>query len=364
MPVLIVWAFLLLFGIFAIFSVSIFESFQFTLKSTVYIEPSNYHYFIKQIQHIFVGIFLALLLYITPLSFIKNNKWKILILSVIFLALLFTPLWIEIKWARNWIYIKWFGTIQPWEFLKLWFVIFFAWWLAKKQKILKSFEWFIAMIVVCVVSLFLFLMLPDFWSLLVLAPIAMIMYAFAWWNVKYIALSGFVWLILVLTLWMKVRYVRERINYFVNPAVDTTTRWIWRQTRQWLIAVWWWWFFGKWYWKWLQKFWFIPEAQSDFIFAAFSEEIWLLGNSILLTLYFLLMWFSIKRLYFVKDVYEQYLVVWILSLIFWQAFINIWVNIKLIPLTWLTLPFISYGGTALVVNILELTFLYKILYKK
>jgi cell division protein FtsW (lipid II flippase) len=67
---------------------------------------------------------------------------------------------------------------------------------------------------------------------------------------------------------------------------------------------------------------------------------------------------------YVKDKYYQYLAVGILALILWQAFVNIWVNTKIIPLTGLTLPFISYGWTALMVNIIELVLLYKILYKK
>lgn len=364
MPILIVWAFLILFGIFAIFSVSIFESFQHTLNSLSYNEPSNYHFFIKQIEHLWVGIFLWILLYFLPLDFIKKHKWKLFLASLAFLLLVFTSLWVALKWANLWINVKWFWTIQPWEFVKLWFVIFFSGWLVKKQKVLHGLEWFIAMIVVCGVSLFLFLLLPDFGTLLIMAPVALIMYAYAWWNIKYILASLILWIIFTFTIWVKFDYIKNRIEFFLHPEIDKTTQWIWYQTRQWLISVWWWGILWKWYGKWLQKFWFIPEAQSDFIFAAFAEEIWLLWNSILLTLYFLLVRFWIKRLYLVKDPYEQFVVVWLLSLIFWQAFVNIWVNIKLIPLTWLTLPFVSYGGSALIVNIFELILLYKILYKK
>jgi len=150
----------------------------------------------------------------------------------------------------------------------------------------------------------------------------------------------------------------------LNPSIDKTEQWIGYQTQQWLIWIWAGWFIWKWYGKWLQKFGFIPEAQSDFIFAAFSEEIWFLWNTILFALYFALAYFTIKRLPYVKDKYYQYLSVWILSLILWQVFVNVWVNIKIIPLTWLTLPFVSYGGTALMVNVIEITLLYKILYKQ
>ena len=362
MPIFVIWFFLILFGIFAIYSVSIFSSFQLTLHK--FWDPSNYFYFFRQLKHLFLAIILATGVYFIPLDFIKRNRWKIFLATLLFLLLVFTPLWLKLKWARWWLHLPGFGSIQPWEFVKLWFVIFFSWWLVKKQKILDSFEGYFAMLIVVWISLFLFLLIPDLWTLLVLWPVALIMYAYAWWNIKYIFTSLILGLVFTLTVWMQFHYIRMRLEYFLHPEIDKTEQWIWYQTRQWLIAIWAWWVFGRWYWKWLQKFGFLPEAQSDFIFAAFSEEIGLLGNTVLLFLYFMLAYVVIKQLPYVKDKYYQYLVVWILSLILWQAFVNIWVNTKIIPLTWLTLPFVSYGWTALMVNIIELVLLYKILYKK
>ena len=362
MPILIIWVLLVLYWIFAIYSVSIFESFQLTLRQLH--DPSNYFYFLRQLRHLILAIILATWLYFMPLDFIKKYKWRIFVFSLLFLILVFTPLWLELKWAKWWLYIPGFTSIQPGEFVKLAFVIFFSSWLVKKQKMLSSFEWYIAMLVVVGISLFLFLLIPDLGTLLVLWPVALILYAYAGGNIKYIFTSIILWIVFLFTVWMQFWYIKKRVEYFLNPEIDKTVKWIWYQTRQWLIAIWAWWIIWQWYWKWLQKFWFIPEAQSDFIFAAFSEEVWFLWNSILLTLYFLLAYFTIKQLPYVKDTYYQYLSVWILSLLLWQAFVNIWVNIKIIPLTWLTLPFISYGGTALMVNILELMLLYKILYKK
>jgi cell division protein FtsW len=66
----------------------------------------------------------------------------------------------------------------------------------------------------------------------------------------------------------------------------------------------------------------------------------------------------------VRDEYGKMIGVGIVSLIIIQAFVNIWVNIKIMPNTWLTLPFVSYGGTALMVNLIEIMLLYKILKNK
>ena len=362
MPILIVGGLLILFWIFAIYSVSIFSSFQLTLHQ--FWEPSNYFYFLRQLKHLVLALILAVGVYFLPLEFIKKNRWKIFVVSLLFLLLVFTPLGLELKGARGWLHIPWFGSVQPGEFVKLAFVIFFSGWLVKKSKILWSLEGYIAMLVVVWISLFLFLLIPDLGTLLVLWPVALIMYVYAWWKLKYVWVSILLGLIFMFTVGMQFGYIKKRLEFFLHPEIDKTEQWIWYQTRQWLIAIWAGGITWRWYGKGLQKFGFLPEAQSDFIFAAFSEEIWLLWNTVLLALYFLLAYFAIKRLPYVKDKYYQYLAVGILSLILWQTFVNIWVNTKIIPLTGLTLPFISYGGTALMVNVIELVLLYKILYKK
>jgi cell division protein FtsW len=159
-------------------------------------------------------------------------------------------------------------------------------------------------------------------------------------------------------------YIQKRFTYFISSNVDPQSREIWRQNEQALMAIWWGGLAGKWYGKWLQKFWFIPEAQSDFVFAAFSEEIWFGWNMVLIWLYLYLAFYFLKHLPRVKDDYPRVLGVGLISLIMIQAFINIWVNTKILPNTWLTLPFISYWWTAMMVNLIEIILLYKIIKRK
>ncbi len=351
---------LLLFGVFAIQSVSIFESFQLTLRISD--EPTNYFYFLRQIEHILISLITAWLVLFIPLDKIKKNAVKIFILVFLVQLLIFTPLGQVFHGARWWIYLPGLGSVQPSEFFKLWFIIFLSAWLIRKKKELNSLELFFAIILISWLSFFVFLLIPDLGTLLVVWPVVLILYWYVWGRLIYIIFSIILWLTLWLTIGMQFDYIRKRVEFFVNPDIDQSHQWIWWQTKQWLIAIWSWWPLWKWYGKWLQKFGFIPEAQSDFIFAAFSEEIGFLGNTILLLLYFLLIYIALTRLKWVKDEYLRNLVVWIVSLIWMQVFINIWVNIKLIPLTGLTLPFVSYWGTALMVNVWEVVLLYKILY--
>lgn len=363
MPILVVGFLLTIFWILAVYSVSIYESFRLTVRLDG-LDPSNYFYFFRHIQSIVIWLIVAFVVYKVPLKLIKDYRNYIIIFVIFIQLLVFTPLWIELHGSRWWLYIQWLWTLQPAEIFKLWFVIFFSWWFLKKKKMLSTLPWFFWFLLITWVLSLIFLALPDLWTLMVMAPAALIMYWYAWGKFKYVITLLVVWLFLWYNIWMQFSYIRVRFEYFFDPSIDESWMWIWWQTQQALTAVWWWWLFWAWYWKWLQKFWHIPIAQSDFIFAAFAEEIWLIWNSILLTLYFLLAYFVISWLRNVNDEYYKIMWVWMLSLIMVQAFVNIWVNINILPLTGITLPFISYWWTALMINFIQIVLLYKIIYKE
>lgn len=344
------------------YSVSIFESFEFTRKFLG--DPSNYFYFADQVQKLLLWIVLSIITYFIPMKVFRKLKYVIFIVWAVLIWLLFTSLWSDFgKGATLWLEI-WWWTIQPWEFFKVWFVFFLASWLLRKKKTMNDQQFFVWFFIMVALTLFVFVILPDFGSLLVLWPVALIMYWYSWGKWYYVLITLMVWLIAVIWASLKFNYVQERIAYFLDSSVDSTWEWIAWQTQQSLIAVWWWWWLWKWYGKWLQKFWYIPEAQSDFIFAAFSEEIWFLWNIFLLALYCSLWRYVLLWVQWVKNEYDRILAIWLLSMILMQAFINIWVNIKLIPLTWLTLPFISHGWSALLINMVEVVLLYKIVEEK
>lgn len=373
MPILISGVLLLIFWILAVYSVSIHESFTLTLK--IFDDPTNYFYFIRHIRNIVIWIVIALLAYRIPINFIKKEKNIFIIAVIIFILqiLVFVPwIWISLNGARWWIDIPWIPSIQPSEFFKLGYVIFMAWWfLRKKQTIGNDNQFVISFIVINAIFLFIFLLIPDLWSVLVMGAVWLIMALYAGVNWKKILWLMFLGIIGVIVVWSvagmvseRFSYIQKRMTYFVNSDTDEDNRWIGRQNEQALTAIGGWWLFGKWYWKGLQKFGYIPEAQSDFIFSAFSEEIGFFGDLFLLWIYFYMTYYILNRLIYVRDEHNKMLVVGILSLIIVQMFINMWVNLKILPNTWLTLPFISHGGSALMVNLIELILLYKIIERK
>jgi len=378
MPIIIIGIILTVFGLLSIFSVSIYESFSLTVamiaKGTRHGDPSNYFYFFKQLRSVVIAMFMAWITYAIPIKFFQKNK-NITIIAVILMFLqisVFIPgIGMVLNGARGWINIPWFGSIQPAEFFKLWYVLFLWWRLIRKRDKVNTKDFFVSFMLLNAMFFIIFLLIPDLGTVMILAIVGLIMCRYAGAKIKYVLWILFWWLISWLIAWGiagmvsdRFAYIQKRFTYFISSSVDPQAKQIWWQNQQALLAIGGGWLLGKWYGKWLQKFWFIPEAQSDFIFAAFSEEIGFLGNMVLLWLYLYIAYYFLTRVRNIKDEHSKIIGIGILSLILIQAFVNIWVNVKILPNTGLTLPFISSWGTALMVNFIEIILLYKILKRK
>ena len=374
MPILIIGALLTVIGILAIYSVSIYESFTLTVamiaKGTLKGDPSNYFYFFRQLRNILMALITSWAIYYVPMKFFQKEK-NITIIAIILMILqlsVFIPgIGITLNGARGWINIPFLPSIQPAEFFKLGYVLFLGGWLLRKRKSINEREFFISFLVVNA----LFLLIPDLGTLMIMGIVGLIMCRYAGAKLKYILRIVFGWLVSVIVVggiagMMSDRfsYIQKRLTYFISSNVDPQARQIGWQNQQALLAIGGGGLAGKGYGKGLQKFGYIPEAQSDFVFSAFSEEIGLIGDCVILGLYFYLGYYFLSRLHRVKDDYNKLIGVGIISLILVQVFVNIGVNIKILPNTGLTLPFISYGGTSLMVNLMEIVILYKILKNK
>jgi len=196
---------------------------------------------------------------------------------------------------------------------------------------------------------------------MIILPVSAIIYFVSGSTIKYLSIVLIFWVFLFLSVYAycdydkktgqslnKLWYITKRIDNFLSDnktAIKSKT--INYQTEQGLIAIWsggfWWLWFGES----IQKFWYLPEVQWDFIFSVIVEELWFVWAFILVNLYLYIAyrWFYIASR--VDDLFAKYSVIWISSWILIQAFINIWVNLNIIPLTWVTLPFISYWGSSL-----------------
>ena len=373
MPLLINWLILLVFWLLAIYSTSVYESFTMTLKSVNFDEPTNYFYFYQQLKALIYIVIAILVLWKFPVRTLKNHKFAsiAMILAFVLQCLVFTKWWESYNWARWWLNIPNAPSVQPSEFFKLAYVIFLASWLTRKKENMSSPQFFLLFIVLSAILYAIFLFIPDFWTVLIIWATALIMVRYSWLSLKKTATILAIWLIAWvfawLTLWLvsdRFVYIQNRFTYFFTSdkeKVEAEREKTWRQTTQALIAIWWGGFLWNWYWNWLQKYSNLPEAYCDFIFAAFSEEIWFVWNIFLIALYVRMFRYVLKHLQKVSDQQLKLVWIWIISLIIVQTFVNMWVNVQIIPTTWITLPFVSAWWSSLMVNCIELLLLYKIL---
>ena len=337
---------------------------------------NNYVLFRSQIRNLIVALMAVFLIYFLPLGWFKEKKfvWFIFIATFIFQLLVFSPLAATNGEARWWVDLWILPNMQPSEFFKVWYVVFMAYWLTKRKDDINE-KWFlnkffVQFTIINFIVLSIILCIPDMGTLFILALTWVIMAWYMWFPVKKIAVL-WLWALLIASfwvLWLSIvspdNYAYQRIKTFFTTDeqqkkdIELKEGW---QIQQWLVAIWAGGFWWQWYGKWLQKMWQLPEAYSDMIFAAYSEEIWFFWNMILFALYIGLFITVIKRIPYVKDPQMRVMCIWIISLITVQVFVHVWVNVEVLPNTGLTLPFISHWWTALLINLVELMILYKIL---
>ncbi len=145
---------------------------------------------------------------------------------------------------------------------------------------------------------------------------------------------------------LTVPYIRNRVQVFLNPELDPLNAGF--QVKQAMIAIGSGGMWGRGFQNSIQKFDYLPEVQSDTIFAAISEEMGFFRILILISIYLIIVWRGFAIAQKTHDLFYRYLAIGLSSLITVQAFVNIGVNTALLPNTGITLPFISYGGSSII----------------
>jgi cell division protein FtsW len=269
---------------------------------------------------------------------------------MITLVVLFVVLFLGSKYttfARSWLIL--FNTsFQPTELAKLFLIFYLASWMEKKKDSIRSFQNGFLPFVVIVGALALPVVLqPDLGSTLVIAMIATSMFFVGGARARHILLGMLVVGVAATVLLANLPHLRDRFTAFIASDVTCREDYCW-QSEQSKIAVgsggvW-----GKGLTQGVQKSYWLPQATDDFIFAASAEELGFLRISLLVLAFTLIGWRGYMIARGAENRFVQITAVGLTAWIVFQAFINIAVNIALMPVTGITLPFISYGGSSLI----------------
>jgi len=332
---------LMLFGLLMIYSSSsIWAEYKFS---------NSFHYVIYQGLFIFMGIFLILFLSRVNPSFYYKNATKLLVIAIVLLILVLIPGIGSVRnGSRSWFGIGSFG-IQPSEFSKLALIIFTSKYLEKSNKFIKDYKKGVFPILIILLFVFGLIMLePDFGTgmILVVSIIALLFVAGV--NIKFFIGLGFLGLLGIIVLIIIAPYRMDRITSFMNPWSDPLGTGF--QIIQSLYSIGPGGILGMGLFNSRQKHFYLPEPQTDFIFSIISEELGILGIIIVVTLFIILLYRSFKISLKCENKFNKYLSFGLTFQMIIQAILNLSVVIGLIPVTGVTLPFLSYGGSSLLIS--------------
>ena len=343
---------LTLFGLAMISSVSVFESYQITqrlMAQGLREATSNSFYLWRSFRHVLLGLGAMTFTMIVPYRTWQKFAFPIFIGSLLLLVSVFLPgIRTEYGTAQSWIRVG-FLSFQPSELLKLTLIFYLALWLQKREQLIGTWkEGFLPFATLLSLSTILVALQPDLGSFLVLAAISVVMFFIAGGNIFHVLLGGMMAGVLGLPLILQKEYIRNRFRGFLSPADPSIAEGIGFQIKQALIAIGSGGFFGVGYGKSIQKFGYLPEVQADTIFAAMAEELGFLRLLIILGMYVIFAFRGYKIAREAPDRFGFLVATGITTWITFQTLLNIAVNLALFPLTGITLPFISYGGSSLI----------------
>lgn len=320
-----------------------------------------FFYFKRQCIFACVGFVMFFLCSKVKLSKLKKYNKTLFLLGIVCLILVLIPgIGVSRNGSRSWFQISSF-LIQPSEFYKIILIMNVSEYVSNKKK-LKKIKDFIIPIIWMGFSFLLILLQPDFGSGMVVVCSVIIVFFCANIPFKYFIYLFLIGVLGLSGLIISAPYRLERIVSYLDPWKDPLGSGF--QIIQSLYAIAPGGLFGVGIGNSMQKQFYLPEPQTDFIFAIFSEEFGFLGCLLLLLLYFLIIYEGIRIALLAQNKYECYVCIGIVSLFAIQTLINIGVVIGLFPVTGITLPLFSYGGSSLVVTLSMFGLLYGVECKK
>ena len=336
-------------SIFLIISLLFVIGLFFSLVSTSLIasdklDTNSYFFFFKHLIYIFIGIFIIFIF-----SSLKTNQlfyYSYFLFFITLVTLLLVPIiGVEVKGSKRWIDLFFLPRFQPIELLKPFFIIMISTILCSVRTSNIYLKYLLSTILVSIIALFL-IMQPDIGqTLLVIFSWAVLIFTsgvniFLLFGLSTIAIISLVYLIMYVP---KFDYIQGRIFSFFNRDTGTHNF----QSDKAIESITSGGFFGKGIGEGTLKN-RVPEAHTDYIISVISEEFGVVAIILILLLFLIFIYMVFKKINFEKDDKIKLVLIGCVSLILMQATIHIGVNIRLLPTTGMTLPFLSYGGSSIV----------------
>ena len=321
----------------------------FSLVSTSLIvsdklDTNDYLFFFKHLTFIFLGVFLIFIF--SSINQEKLLKFSLIIFFISLIFLFLVPvIGIEVKGSKRWIDLQFLPRFQPIELVKPFLIIFISIILSNEKYRNIYFKYFFSFLTTSIIVLFLALQ-PDIGQTLLVLFIWLILIFVSGINISFLIIffSTFIILFSYLIIFVpKFFYIKNRLISFFDPETGTHNA----QSDKAIDSITSGGFFGKGIGEGTLKN-KVPEAHTDYIISVISEEFGVIAIILILLLFLVLIYSIFKKVNLENDERTKLILVGCISLILMQAIIHIGVNIRLLPTTGMTLPYISYGGSSII----------------
>ncbi len=320
----------------------------------------KYHYIKLQAIWVLIGGSLCYIMYRINYKVLQRYA-KFLMVAIIGMLMVVIALSHKVNGSARWINLLGFVNFQPSEFAKIIFIIYLSAWIVKMQPIIsqvKSYKenivkYLLPFIAITLIVTILVVLEKDFGSTIIIASIAIALFFISNTNVyskiNVFTIGVFFFILGIIGVVVE-PYRLQRILTFLNNSGSTKQLSSGYQVHQILIAIGSGGIFGVGFTQSIQKNQYLVGNTSitDSIFAVIAEELGLIGSIAIIAIYVYLVWQIYKIAIRVEDPFGKFVAAGIGTWIIVQVFVNISANIGLIPLTGITLPFISYGGSSII----------------
>ena len=254
--------------------------------------------------------------------------------------------------AQSWLSAS--GAFQPSELSKVLMIVFLAKYIADQKEKGHQLSWVLVSAALVLPLVFLIYLQPDLGTALVLVVIWFGMVFVGGIRLQHLGVLGLTAAAASPLVWFSLKdYMQQRILVFFQPSQDVSG--MSYNTRQALTSIGSGGLLGKGFLQRTQsQLSFLRVRHTDFVFSVLCEELGFVGAVILLSLFLILLWRILRVARLARDPFGQLIATGVATMIFFQAFVNIAVNLNLLPVTGLTLPLISYGGSSLWTTLLGL----------
>ena len=312
-----------------------------------------YKYVMQQGVFFIIGLILVIIFSKIDYNIYKKHANTFLGICFLLLILVLIPGIGSVRnGSRSWFGILGFG-FQPSELSKLALIIFVSKYLSKNNDIKRNtFKFMTPILIIIIIFFILILLEPDFGTDMVITISLIGLIFISGCNVSIFYKLGILGIGLIVMLILIAPYRLDRITSFLNPWSDPLGSGF--QMIQSLYAIGPGGLLGLGFLGSMQKHFYLPEPQTDFIFSIFVEEFGFIGAFVLIMIFIILYYHIIKNALKQNDLFGKYLIFGLLFLLLFQTLLNLSVVVGICPITGVTLPFISYGGSSLLVSMISI----------